>query len=429
MKEERNNKKQKKKKYRIIFIVFIVCYLIFRSVPTFYASTLKTTLAERGSLDEKVNGEGIVIKKEKVYKADGEGEVSLEKDEADKIGVGVKIGQLSLLSDKSMLKSELNDINKKIGSLESVNDNENLTKEDKEKNQAVLDSVVDQLQSEIFEGNYNKASSLKDELDIYNEKQKILDGDNTLAAQSLEKLKKRKEQLQKEISENAILYYSKEAGIISYEIDGLEEVFSANNVLNYSSKDFKEIDLDVKKTENGANLKVGEPVYKIIDNLEWYIMIRVEDKKELDRLEEGNSIYVTIDDMNEKVQAEVIKVDKSKDKPIVMVKCDTYFHNYYNKRYVKVDLIKNSYNGLKLPAKVVTNKDGIDGVYVKDISGIIRFRPVKILGKDEKFTVVDEGDKDHMIKLKGSDKYKKTITLHDEILSNTNRIKEGQIVD
>lgn len=133
--------------------------------------------------------------------------------------------------------------------------------------------------------------------------------------------------------------------------------------------------------------------------------------------------------MEEKIEGEVIKVEKNKNDSVVIVKCSNYLHNYYNKRYVKADLIKKSHEGIKLPAKAITNKDGIDGVYVKDMSGIIRFRPIKLLGKNEEYAVVAEGDKNHMIKLEGMDKYKMTITLHDEILSNTTRIKEGQIVN
>ncbi|HLR33972.1 MAG TPA: HlyD family efflux transporter periplasmic adaptor subunit [Tissierellales bacterium] len=425
----RNSKRQKKRKYRMIFIVFIICYLVFRSVPNFIASTLKTTLAERGTLDEKVEGEGIIIKKEKVYKADGEGKISFDKGQGDRIGVGTKVGQLSLIGDKSTLTSEMDDINKKIESLESLSGNKNLTEEDKEKNQLNIDSIVNQLQSKIFEGDYNRANLLKDELDLYSEKQRILEGDNTLASQSLEELKKRKEQLQKEISDNAIYYYSEESGIISFEIDGLEETFSADNILNYSSRDFKNIDQNIKKTESNTNLKIGEPVYKVIDNLEWYIMVKVNDENKIDELEKGNNIYITIDDMEEKIEGEVIKVEKNKNDSVVIVKCSNYLHNYYNKRYVKADLIKKSHEGIKLPAKAITNKDGIDGVYVKDMSGIIRFRPIKLLGKNEEYAVVAEGDKNHMIKLEGMDKYKMTITLHDEILSNTTRIKEGQIVN
>src|SRR5699024_9187076 len=112
-------------------------------------------------------------------------------------------------------------------------------------------------------------------------KQQVLDGDNTLVSQSLINLKKEKEQLEKEISENAILYYPEMAGIVSFETDGLEEIFTTSKLLDYTSKDFKKVKENKKKIENGNSIKVGDPVFKIIDNLEWYMMIKIDDGKEL----------------------------------------------------------------------------------------------------------------------------------------------------
>lgn len=425
MSREGVNNKNQKKKYRLVLILFIIGYLIFRSVPTFYASTFKTTLAELGTLDEKIEGEGIIIKNEKVYKADGEGKVTLDKKEGDRVGVGAKIGQLSLIGDKSILKSELDEVNKKIESLENLDENKDYIKEDIRKNEESVESIIKELQINLFEGNLDEVKPLKEELDLYSQKQQVLEGDNTLLSQSLINLKEKRKQLEKEISENATIYYSEMSGIVSYEIDGLEEVFSTNNLLNYTSKDYKKISPNEKKVEDGSDLEAGDPVYKIVDNLEWYMMVKVNDKKELKNLEEGNNVYVTINDIDKKVQGKIIKKDKS----FLLLEFNSFFHDYYNKRYVNVNLIKNSHEGLKIPSKVVTNKEGIDGVYVKDISGIIRFRPVKILYDDGEYTVVDEGDNNSLIEIEGSNRSLKTITINDEILTNVSRVKEGQIIN
>ena len=122
-KEERDRKRKNKKRLRLILIFFILAYLIFRTVPTFYATTFKTTLAEEGELEDVVKAEGVVIKKEDVYKSEGNGKISTYYKEGDRAGAGKKIASISLTDDKSALEEELKEINVKI---------ENLKKADKE---------------------------------------------------------------------------------------------------------------------------------------------------------------------------------------------------------------------------------------------------------------------------------------------------------
>ena len=113
----------------------------------------------------------------------------------------------------------------------------------------------------------------------------------------------------------------------------------------------------------------------------------------------------------------------------MVINFNSFFHDHYDKRIVDVELVKSRHEGLKVPIKSISEKDGIKGVYIKDISGIIKFRPIEILGKNEEYAIISSGDKNNNINIKGSDEVVKTVKLFDEILLNNGKIKEGQIVD
>lgn len=71
---------------------------------------------------------------------------------------------------------------------------------------------------------------------------------------------------------------------------------------------------------------------------------------------------------------------------------DDYFYKVYDKRYVNIELITATYEGLKIENRALTDLDGMKGVYVQDASNIIKFFPVQILGSDEEHSVVFPGD-------------------------------------
>ena len=104
-------------------------------------------------------------------------------------------------------------------------------------------------------------------------------------------------------------------------------------------------------------------------------------------------------------------------------------HDYYSIRFPEIEIIKSKVDGLKIPTKAVIDKDSIKGVYIKDKSGIVKFRPIKILGEEGNNTYVDLGDNNANITLEGAEKSVQTITLFDEIFVNTINIKEGQITN
>ena len=428
-KEDRKIKRAKRNKRRIVLISFILIYFIFRSVPTLYASTLKTTLVEEGFIEDIASSNGVLIKNEKVYRAGGEGKATLYKKEGEKVKVGTLIASISLVSDNSALKEELNGINKKIDSLEKVNKNREDIKNDKDKNLKTIDGVIDQIQKDSMSGEYTNIPILKEELNSQLGKKKDISGDNTLVNNSLENLKERKKELEKEISNNTIKYFSQESGIISYKLDGLEEIYSGEKMDSYTIDNAKKIQGNAIKVDNGNLVKAGDPILKIMDNFNWYLLVSFDNWKDISTLKKGDNVYIRINKKDEKIKGNIIRIENKNNKGLIVIQSNSYFHDYYLNRYVNVDIIKKRYEGLKIPTESVVEKEGIKGVYIKDISGIIKFRPIKILGQNEEYTIADKGDKNSYIKLEGSDEKKKTLRLFDELLLNGNNVKEGQIID
>ena len=242
--EERKLRRRKKKKWQFILTAFVFIYLFFRSTPFLFAIRFKTVLPEKKIIEDKVQTEAIVVKKENLYKADGEGKIEIVGNEGERVAKGTKVAKLTLLNETSTLNQELEELDKKIDIL-------NKTKKD----------------GEVIKKDINE--------------------ENTLINQNLESLKGKREEIANQISSNIINYFSKEAGILSFKIDGYEEIYSFNHKEDYNYSDFKQIANKQKIIKDNSDIKAEEPIFKIIDNFEWYMIIKLENIGTLAHIRKG----------------------------------------------------------------------------------------------------------------------------------------------
>ena len=189
--EEKREKQKKKGNMRRFFLVsFIFIYLFFRSVPSLFGATSKTVFPESTIIEDKIETEGIIIKKENMYYADGNGTLELYVDEGEKIPSGIKIAQLTMLGETSTLKQELDELNKKIDILTETEKDNEMIKIDESKVQEGLDETIKAIQNSIVDKNYEQVEILKEKLFLYYGKQKEISGEDTLINYSVESLEK-----------------------------------------------------------------------------------------------------------------------------------------------------------------------------------------------------------------------------------------------
>ncbi|WP_353096756.1 HlyD family efflux transporter periplasmic adaptor subunit [Tissierella praeacuta] len=424
---EREKNRKRRKVFRTITISFVLLYFIFRSVPSLLASNAKTVLPEKGTLIEKVYAQGFVIKNETVVKSTVNGEVEISPAEGDRVAAGVQIASVNSMNDTSSLKQELLQIEESISALEKSETETKLILNEKEKVQELKESLVYELQNSIIAGKFDEVYLLKSQLAIYDEKNKDISSSNTLVGQSLENLKSKKDSINSEIKSNHMKYYTNSGGIISYIIDGYEEIYIPKDFENYTYDSL--VPKKIEHREIKSNVTVDEPIYKVIDNFEWYIALKIEDLKQVKDFEVGNIIRLEIEGDKREIKGKIIAINPSKNKGVIIVRLNTFLHDLYNIRFPKVDIIKYKKEGYRIPTKSIVDKDSVKGVYIKDKSGIVKFRPIIAIGEEDNYTFVDTGDNSGNITIDDEKEPTRTISLFDEIFLNTINIKEGQIIN
>jgi putative membrane fusion protein len=142
-----------------------------------------------------------------------------------------------------------------------------------------------------------------------------------------------------------------------------------------------EIPLNTKET------RIGEPVFKIIDNFEFYIVTDLP-KQVLENKTEGSFISLYIDENPNPV---LFKIDtlipRDKDN-LLILKTNQDVPELYSQRKVDIRIVESGKWGIIIPKTAVVEKDDVMGVMIKS-GGNPVFKKIEILGENDGRVVVD----------------------------------------
>lgn len=401
-------KKKKDPKNKIIIGIGIVVGLliIFSISRAIFGIGYRTSNAIPTTLYDKVSLTGLIIKSEKIYNSTASGSVEYIENEGEKVSVGKEI--VNIVATNEDILAQLDEVEKQI---EELGIDYYSNEEDY--------SLLDEIQKKISQGNYNDINEFLKDKDLNNES-------NNLILDNLETLLIKQKELKQLVDGSSIAIYSNDSGLVSYKIDGYEEILKPINFENYkyNALDFKEIETKMVNSKDNEVISGGKPLFKIIDDYHWHIALKFEDERILE-FEEGQSYNIQFND-DEIVRGRIIAINLEDSKGVIVFEFKDKLHEYFNERVMEASLIKSQTNSLQIPTSSIVDKDGQAGVYINHIYGIVRFVPVNILEEDGDITYLDRGDSEAYISI--GDEKVRTITQFDEVFINPSNLEENQIL-
>lgn len=208
-------------------------------------------------------------------------------------------------------------------------------------------------------------------------------------------------------------YACPSTGVVSYFIDGYEAYFTPETLNNMQFSKLQELDVVPENTQR-AKTERSEPIYKLILEDVWYIVVLVSD----------NNIHkytvdskVNIEFKDGEVDGYTTALVKKPEGWLAIIKTDKYYENFASIRQATVTVTTEDYQGLIVPNTAIAEKDGQPGVYVKDIVDDYHFTRIKIITTDGKYSLVhsatfyETNNEDAQIRVK-------TVEIYDEVLRN-----------
>ena len=405
---------RKHKRVIIMFVLLCVIIYIFCIVAKLIKNPTDTFLVEQGQIYQEEIANGYIIRDEVVVKGENyKNGMSQIKTEGERVAKGEAIFRYYSNGEDNLIK-KIEELDKKI---DEAMDNEN-NKIVSSDTKMIENQILEKIESAYNESNLQKIKEYKKDINTYITKKAKITGELSPSGSYLKKLIDQRSNYEKTLNSGAGYIKAPTSGVVSYRVDGYEELLTTKDFGNFT-KDFLE----------NLNLKTGQIIAatdesgKIIDNYKCYIATvltseyaqkaQVGDNVKI-RLPSGNEVSASIEYINAEDNGQYVIIFK-------ITKCVEELINY---RKISLNIIWWSYSGKKIPNSAINYEKKGDN----EIAYVIRIRAeyqdkilVKKLKSNEKYTIVADYTSEELEKLGYTSeeiKSRKTISLYDEILIN-----------
>ena len=369
--------KKTQKKYIIYLIFAIIIIYIFYSIYLLLRSPNETVLVDDGSLTLEESATGYIIREETVLTGNNyKNGLTAILSEGERAAKDQTIFRYSS-SNEEEIKSKIEEINLKIqealskeGTIPST-DIRNLEKQIDEKLQN-LNEITDTQTIEEY----------KKEIEEIISKKARIAGSLSQRGSYIQDLTKQKEEYEQKLTEGSEYINAPEAGVVSYRVDGLEDILTPDDFSNLTEESLENLGLTTGKiistsTESG----------KIINNFNCYLAT-VLSSESAKQAELDEKVTLTLSSGNE-ISANIKYIaEQENDKVLIVFELNTLTDELIQYRKISFNITWWSYSGLKVPnTSIIEDEKGLKYVIRKkaDLSEKVL---VKVLKKNDKYSII-----------------------------------------
>lgn len=404
----------------LLLVIFMVFYL-----PSLFnwlsGNNAAQDVIRNGVIEEYISADAVIIRQEEVLDPSPiDGRYIPEIDEGEKAAAFTRIAMVTGSESDDLLR-EIEVINDKIvkARMEQVEKSDffsaDLAKLDEEIGARVQELILACNSKSFDEMGRQRAEIRK----IVEKKAEIVAGNSTDGY--ISSLQQQKTSIQKQINENTRQIRTNISGIVSYRIDGYENVLKPSGLKELSQEELSRI---IESIADGygetGRVRTGQPFVKIIRGTDIYLAARIPSDK-AEAFEEGSSIKLRINEPYLEASGEVSHIGgKDGDKLVVTVRISRGVDILSDRRVVNVDFISKTEEGLKVPIKCLRDitPDGKRARIMLVRNNVATNRYVDIICSDDEYAIIRTPE----------DEYEKTVNLYNIYLINPDNIEEGDIV-
>lgn len=214
------------------------------------------------------------------------------------------------------------------------------------------------------------------------------------------------------------------AGLVSYRVDGYENILTPNSLSSLSSKELEKLKVNV-----GQVIPINTSKVKIIDNFSCYIAIPI-DSEEGKEVRLNDKIYLRFDHTEDDLASGTVDyITEEKDGRIIVVKITSNIEELVKYRKVNLDVVWWRDTGLKIPNDAIqytSVQNSETGAVIENIPTVTTQKStytetawVKIIRQANNFSIVENYTDAELLEMGLSEKdieNRQTIKLYSEVL-------------
>lgn len=388
---------------RLLIFIALLIYFIVKLVE--WNSSSNDAYYKLSYSEIKVVGEypALIIRNEVLLEASASGKITQVEDD----GARVKVNQRIL------------DITGTGGSDDISNEQVQVDQSHLEMTLDEMDAVIEQLKVEIAQkvraGDFEDVDVLSENLAMKLETKNTMTESNsenkilTLGNESLLE------------GEKAPMFTSV-SGILTYYIDGYENIFQYDNISNIKFDEVEKMALE-PYIASELYVNAGDVVGKIVQNTDYYLLVIVG-QNEYNQFDINRDIVIEVADKS--ISGTIEQYISTGNKVAIALHMDQQFTDYYKQRRVDVRIKQETYKGLSIEKSSLIKTDDGYAVYVVNKLNKVQEMPVKIIQYYDERAIVKS---DFFYEFVNDEKSKiETVSVYDKVILNQEDYKVGDII-
>ena len=405
----------------------VICYIIALIVLVYFVYAIiqliknptDVFMIENGGVSEEESVVGYVIRNETVVQGDNykNGMIQIKK-EGERVAKGESIYRYYSNNEETLVK-KIEELDIKIQ--DAMENQTDIFSSDMK----ILENQIAQKLNEVSNlKDIQKISEYKKDINTKITKKAKIAGDLSPQGSYIRKLIEERSGYEKSLNSGAEYVTAPESGIVSYRVDGLENILTKESFSTLNKKFLEDL-----KLKTGEIVASSNENGKIIDNFEAYIATSLESQKSKEA-KIGDNVNLRLSN-SQVISAKIEHIVEEKDSKLFIFKITNGLEMLANYRKITFDIIWWSYSGLKVPNEALIKETAKEGGTLEgqDVYYIIRNRMgytdkilIKVLKQNESYSIItnytNEELKEKMGYTETELKQIKTIVLHDEIILN-----------
>ena len=309
----------------IVIFVVILFYMMYHLFAYLTTDHIAVYEVEYGTIAESNNYQGLLLREEDVFSADFGGEINYYLKDASKASVKTLICTIDESGSIAQLINQTASGELTLGS---------------EQTAAITETIRD------YTTSYSRDTFFR----VYDFKETV--ESEIMEAQNLAALE--------EVTKNGLapmgdgifhIVNAAEDGVAVYYVDGYEDVTTES----FTPEMMSELNYDRVNLRTAGTVSPGSPIYKLLTNEDWNIVIPIDDDVYA-AIAEKTVLPIRFLSDNKTVNATVSFRDINGAKYLILTLNNSMIR-YANDRFTEIELMLEEQTGLKIPRSAITTKE------------------------------------------------------------------------
>ena len=410
--------------------VLLVVLILLAAVGTFDDSveTMTAVVSEERAM---VAFDAYVMRYEAPVCVEYQGGINYSVSDGDILAVGDKIADMYVGGSASQREQTIK-LERRIQLLE----NSNVPAGQRAGDTSALDSEINSLYSDIYYhiqgGDIGYAIRRRESLLIDMNRREIILRKRFDYSEEIARLEQMKNQTAsqttvisgfQDVGDGNGTVASPYAGYFYAELDGYENIFSADKISTLTISEFDR--MTASDPEDMTYIAgQGYTIGKVMTRYMWYIACRA-DRSVLMSFRDGyryTAVFPYSNDVEVPVRLNRIITETDTDNVVLVFSGGELPEDFNFLRRQTVNIVRTSYTGYRVPVSAVRIVDGEQGVFILD-GDIVKFRRIDALAQVNGYVVCAEQDP------QGDPDYASKLGLYDQVITKGKNLYDGKIIN